>query len=450
MVDASIVGSAGIFGGGLTLVAIVLLVLGALASEPPDVDETTPTAIPETADCETIQAEIGVAVSRSLDDARPCVVLEYEIVAPGVGFVSLGRTAGGVGIAFEAFGPNGRSLGNDTVAPDSESSAPAIGLPRAGQHVLVMSRNGEGEAELRVTLNVQPARVLSLGSGQSGNLTGADADGYLISDVSKGAGLELTADAPVEAELDLALTDPGGFLGAAGTPPISYNVLADGQHFLLVSSRVNWSGRYRVELGQPTTTGATTTTTLPAADGLPRSFYATDGFEARDALLAAGFMPRSIDVCSSSVGAGLVRQIVDERIDDEGIVEVILDDSEGITTEGRAIQTGFEVVLKISTGNPCGTQNWLVIVGTDKSLEGAAFEVERGTAGTEFEGRASVFLQAAGFQTAISGFPNEADATAQLDVLKELFPFADVPFVIELTTYCPSPTEREGYTECAT
>ena len=69
-------------------------------------------------------------------------------------------------------------------------------------------------------------------------------------------------------------------------------------------------------------------------------------------LRAAGFGVRSIYVCSGSVRQGNVRQVLtDIGPNDDG---QIVDDAGGVTQTGAGLAKGTGLVMKISTGNPCG------------------------------------------------------------------------------------------------
>lgn len=68
-------------------------------------------------------------------------------------------------------------------------------------------------------------------------------------------------------------------------------------------------------------------------------------------LRAAGFGVRSVAVCSGSVRAGNVRQVLtDAGTDRDG---VIVDDTAGVTAAGRSLARGAPLVMKISTGRAC-------------------------------------------------------------------------------------------------
>jgi hypothetical protein len=70
--------------------------------------------------------------------------------------------------------------------------------------------------------------------------------------------------------------------------------------------------------------------------------------EGRARIADAGLTSRSIPVCSSSVAAGGIRQVKDRR------EEVVLVDKDGVTQAGQRVPAGSLVVLKVSTGVPCG------------------------------------------------------------------------------------------------
>ena len=375
-----------VFGIVLAGVAAVATLLGVLTDPP---EPTRPEAFEVDTGCDVQEVEFGSVVKEVLNNETPCLELRYEARSAGVASLSM-RADGDVGVAFELFGPNGRSLGNDTVPQRPQTSTSSLGLPRAGSYELSIVRNGDGRTEVRTSLNLRLAQPIVLDSTLSATLTRNDADGYLLEDVG-GVDLEV-ATGPADIAVDVALTEPGGHVGAAGRPPLAYPAVSNGPHFLLVKPVDDWMGWYQLTVrgrGSTTTTSSTsTTTTLPPTStvprstttttitttttttttmplsttttvqltpGLPRSYYGVDEVIARDGLLAAGLSPRLITVCSGSVDAGLVRQIVEEEVDEDGeIREIELDGETGLTEAGEMLEPGTPVVVKISTGNPCG------------------------------------------------------------------------------------------------
>lgn len=75
---------------------------------------------------------------------------------------------------------------------------------------------------------------------------------------------------------------------------------------------------------------------LPQSDALAR-------------LKDQGFMPTAYRVCSGSVGADRVRQVV-QRTNGR---EVVLIDKSGVTQAGRGLQKSATVEVKVSTGVAC-------------------------------------------------------------------------------------------------
>ena len=200
--------------------------------------------------------------------------------------------------------------------------------------------------------------------------------------------MDLTVEASGGAEIDIEVTGPLGFAAAAGGPPLGFRVREVGSHFVLVRSVSTWRGSYEILLTNAVGSPPPPSTTTPP-NGLQRSLFGEDAIGARDELLGAGFAPRLIEVCSSSVGAGFVRQIVEEQFAEDEISELVIDDADGLTDAGRTISSGSNVVVKVSTGNACGTANWIVVVGADSELVDALDELRR-TVGTEFEGRTHI------------------------------------------------------------
>jgi hypothetical protein len=85
----------------------------------------------------------------------------------------------------------------------------------------------------------------------------------------------------------------------------------------------------------------------PASLSLGQSWFGHPSTDAVAALRKLGFVVGDFRVCSSSVSAGQVRQI----LTGDGTV---LDDKDGLTAAGRSVEYGAVLQMKVGNGTPCG------------------------------------------------------------------------------------------------
>jgi hypothetical protein len=71
--------------------------------------------------------------------------------------------------------------------------------------------------------------------------------------------------------------------------------------------------------------------------------------QALEELARVGLTARPISVCSHSVPAGIVRQVVQY----DGGHELVLDDLKGVTDAGQVVAASTQLVLKVGTGEAC-------------------------------------------------------------------------------------------------
>ena len=90
-------------------------------------------------------------------------------------------------------------------------------------------------------------------------------------------------------------------------------------------------------------------TSPPTAASVP-NVYNMASDQAITQLTNGGYVARSIKVCSSSVAADRVRQVLTDIGSEDG---TILVDAQGVTPSGRSLVRGTAVVVKISTGTRC-------------------------------------------------------------------------------------------------
>ncbi|MEM7339285.1 MAG: hypothetical protein AAF467_11595 [Actinomycetota bacterium] len=117
-----------------------------------------------------------------------------------------------------------------------------------------------------------------------------------------------------------------------------------------ITSNVEPAGRASTHVAAAPTTSISTrpVTALPRPAAVP----IPDGLVGRPAgavaaeLQALGLDHRRWNVCSSSVGLGEVRQIVDDD-------EVVLADTDGVREAGEAVALGTQVTLKVGNGESC-------------------------------------------------------------------------------------------------
>jgi hypothetical protein len=130
-------------------------------------------------------------------------------------------------------------------------------------------------------------------------------------------------------------------------------------YVLIIGSPGRQLGEYRIRVQRESTVppaqAATTTSVVRSVDAPPSAelvavpnVYGVEHTQAEQQLIAAGFLVRTFSVCSSSVGQGIVRQVLYE----EGNPALIVVDKPGAPAAGRAPR-GAGLVVKIGTGASC-------------------------------------------------------------------------------------------------
>lgn len=131
-------------------------------------------------------------------------------------------------------------------------------------------------------------------------------------------------------------------------------------YVVIVRSPNSQMGAYRIQLQSdaavPADQAATTTSVVrvPETGGNQQQLAAVPNVygvtldAAEQQLIAAGFPVRSFAVCSSSVGAGIVRQVITES----GAQPVTIIDKPGLPARGQAPQ-GSRLIIKVGTGRAC-------------------------------------------------------------------------------------------------
>jgi hypothetical protein len=100
----------------------------------------------------------------------------------------------------------------------------------------------------------------------------------------------------------------------------------------------------------PAPSASTSPTPTAVAQGVP-NVYALDSATAITLIRNAGYVARTVLVCSDSITiAGKVRQVLSDDVAADGTVLV---DAPGVTTAGRLLPSGAKVVLKVTTGARC-------------------------------------------------------------------------------------------------
>ena len=123
----------------------------------------------------------------------------------------------------------------------------------------------------------------------------------------------------------------------------------------------DWSAVIRFDIGEtgsasgrvsgPTTSVATVTGLPRPSVGvrLPDDLYGRPADDVVVELRSLGLAHREWPVCSGSVAAGEVRQIVDDD-------EEILVDKGGVSTAGRSLTPGERVTVLVGTGERCNVE----------------------------------------------------------------------------------------------
>jgi hypothetical protein len=254
------------------------------------------------------------------------------------------------------------------------------GSPAAGGRALVVDETLTGgtwevevasatdrDADYTLTLEVDPARQVRPGDAYADEalIDAADSNGYVLHTSAARKVVVVVDNVSAPELLPDASVLVNGFRRNVPMPrnelAIPVSVEAGARYVVVVTSPSGASGSYRFALFDDseyaTATAVPTTVDTPLmqpdepGDGEPVPVPDVFGDAQDDAertLIAAGFAVRSFNVCSSSVDAGLVRQVVIAADQGRDVV-----DAPGTDVDVRELPAGTELALKVSTGAPC-------------------------------------------------------------------------------------------------
>jgi hypothetical protein len=275
---------------------------------------------------------------RTRPGQRVVVVLETSGGLEADLRVSRGRiTASG------SIGPDGLVRIDDTV-PGGTWTAKVIAV---GDSV--------GSYELRIDRD-DPSAV-SVGDELTGEvlLEPEDSNGYQL-DIEKEQHVFLRVDdlAPTDLDLDIKVYKSNGFPAALVDRVDDgwevFQRFRAGRYVIVVEAPESPSGRYTLHV-RSDAPGDEPAPAGPPAEGLVAvpDVARVPQEDAEEALLEAGFAPRSVPVCSSSVPEGSVRQVV--RLEGDGEIEVV--GLDGVVPTVSHLEAGTNLIVKIGTGLPC-------------------------------------------------------------------------------------------------
>lgn len=213
-----------------------------------------------------------------------------------------------------------------------------------------------GTYDLRIER--QPGRPISLGSEIEGSLTdNRDSDGFRFT-LEQSQLVYVGVQPQDDLDLEVALRLSGW---AVANPAFKtglweiYRRLQPGEYMVLVRSPSGQLGDYSLSLLADAPPGTPTDTTLPSSVevAVPPDLVGSPRTDAEASLGELGFAFASWDVCSSSVEEGVVRQIVRE---DPELGEIVIQDLDGMIGSESVQPADTNLVLKVSTGQPCSAE----------------------------------------------------------------------------------------------
>jgi hypothetical protein len=217
---------------------------------------------------------------------------------------------------------------------------------------------GDSTGSYELSVSKDAARPISFGDVIGGEtlVESSDSNGYnfRISERQK-VFIGVTGFDPPDLSIDVKVYKSNGF--AAAKPHLvdgSWQVLQalDPDRYVIVIEAPGASGgSYSLTLANeaPGDRPVVTTTTAPSGQiDVPAVVHLPQD-EAESRLLDAGFAPRSVPVCSSSVPGGIVREVV--RIHDGQEIDVV--GLDGVLAGQRQLEAGTGLILKVGTGESC-------------------------------------------------------------------------------------------------
>jgi hypothetical protein len=213
-----------------------------------------------------------------------------------------------------------------------------------------------GSYELRIDRD--DADAVAVGDELTGEvlLEPEDSNGYQLEiEEEQQVFLRVDDTAPADLDLDIKVYKSNGFPAALVEQvddgwEVFQRFRAD-RYVIVVEAPGAPNGRYTLHLRRDAP-GDEQAPAVPPDEGLvalPDVARASQA-DAEEALLEAGFAPRSVPVCSSSVPQGIVRQVV--MLEGDGEMEVVGLDGV-VPTVGR-LEAGTDLIVKVGTGLPCG------------------------------------------------------------------------------------------------
>jgi hypothetical protein len=182
-----------------------------------------------------------------------------------------------------------------------------------------------------------------------------DSNGYLFAvPTARKLYVNVHPTDPTDLPLDVVLLNGNGYVSAiprqVGSDWQIFKQLRKGDYTFVVRSPEHRRGSYTLKLLADAPSGTPTETTVARSTlvEVPNVVRQPEP-DALAALAGAGLSPAPIRVCSSSVGEGIVRQVVRAQSGPERIVV----DLDGV--HEQQLPGGTQLVVKVGTGQPCAT-----------------------------------------------------------------------------------------------
>jgi hypothetical protein len=159
---------------------------------------------------------------------------------------------------------------------------------------------------------------------------------------------------PADMKLTVQVIKANGFLAtpvrASGVKREAFGPFTAGTYVITVAATDHDSGSFSLSVGgrAPASTPSFTVPLSGTDVAVPHVVGQTEA-QGDAALLAAGLAPRPIPVCSHSVPAGIVRQVV--RV--VGTQETIIDDLDGVHAGNATLPANTSLIVKVGNGQPC-------------------------------------------------------------------------------------------------
>jgi hypothetical protein len=272
---------------------------------------------------------------------------------PGQRVVVVLETSGGLEADLRV--SRGRITASGSIGPDGlvriDDTVPG------GTWTAKVNAVGDSVGSYELRIDRDDASAVSVGDELTGEvlLEPEDSNGYQL-ELEEEQQVFLRVDdlAPADLDLDIKVYKSNGFPAALVDRVDDgwevFQRFRAGRYVIVVEAPGAPSGRYTLHVRRDAP-GDEPAPAGPPAEGLVAvpDVARVSQADAEEALLEAGFAPRSVPACSSSVPEGAVRQVV--MLEGDGEIEVV--GLDGVVPTASHLEAGTNLIVKIGTGLPC-------------------------------------------------------------------------------------------------